>query len=104
MSYNPIERMTRARPPRPPARVAEDLELEKRPPGDAFAQALWRQTLAREIRKARAEAGFDHGDPALKERLRRLYRTLWGGGRGYPGGGSDEPGAQQPCRQRKAHD
>lgn len=104
MAYNPIERMTRARPPRPPARVAEDLELEKRPPGDAFAKALWRRTLAREIRKARAEAGYDRKSPALQETLRRLYRSLWGGRRDHSNAPSDECRAQHPRHERKAHD
>ncbi|TVR08756.1 MAG: hypothetical protein EA385_09130 [Salinarimonadaceae bacterium] len=104
MPYNPIEQMTKARPPRPPARVAEDLELEKRPPGDAFAQALWRQTLAREIRRARAKAGYDRNDPTLKEKLRKLYRALWGGRKGDYEFLSDESDSDQPCQQRKAHD
>lgn len=106
MPYDPIERMTRARPPRPPARVAENLELATRPQDEAFSRLLWRQTLAREIRKARAEAGRGgRDDPALlRERLRGLYREHWGGGRPAAKAVSEDPGPEHPCGQRKAHD
>jgi len=53
---------------------------------DAFEQALWRQTLARAIRQARQEAR-GRKDPVLKQKLRRLYHTLWGGRRVSPGAG-----------------
>jgi len=106
MAYDPIRAVDRIRPPRPPARTAEDLELEKRPPGDAFEQILWRQALARAIRQARSEAQSRH-DPALKEKLRTLYRTL-GGGRRLPRNpndpGSEDSGADHSKEQRKPHD
>jgi hypothetical protein len=107
MTYDPIRAVNRVRPPRPPARTAEDLELEKQPPGDAFAQIMWRQALARAIRQARSEAQSRH-DPVLKEKLRMLYRTLWGGRR-LPAHPEDEPpskepGAEHPKEQRKPHD
>jgi len=107
MAYSPISALTRVRPPRPPARTAEDLELEKRPPGDAFAQIMWRQALARAIRQARSEAQSRH-DHMLKEKLRTLYRTLWGGRRLPPHPDdeppSEDPGAKHPEEQRKPHD
>ncbi len=107
MARNPIRPVDRIRPPRPPARTAEGLDLEQNPPGDAFAQILWRQALARAIRQARAEARSRH-DPELKERLRQLYRTLWGGGR-LPAhleepGGSEGAGPEHPQQERKPHD
>jgi len=79
--------------------------LEKRPPGDAFSQILWRQALARAIRQARSEAQSRH-DPVLKEKLRTLYRTLWGGKQlpadDHPP--SKDPGGEKSKEKRKPHD
>lgn len=93
------------RPPRPPARTAEDLELEKRPQGDAFSQLLWRQVLAQAIRQARAEAESRH-DPILKEKLRKSYRALWGGKQLplHDDPTSKDPDGKHPGKKRKPHD
>lgn len=105
MSERKIRAVDSIRPPRPPARTAEDLELEKRPPGDAFSQLMWRQALARAIRQARREAQSRH-DPLLKERLRTLYRTLWGGKSlpAHDDPSSEDPGGKSPRKERKPHD
>lgn len=105
MSERKIRAVDRIRPPRPPARTAEDLELEKRPPGDAFAQIMWRQALARAIRQARSEAQSRH-DPILKEKLSTLYRTLWGGKQlpAHDGPPSKDPGSEHAGEKRKPHD
>ncbi len=103
MTYYLREYMTRIRPPRPPPGLGRDLVFTTPEESDEFQRILWRKALARAIRAARREAR-DRNDPALKAKLRHLYKTLWGGRKAMADAPSEAADTQVANEQRRAHD
>ncbi len=77
------------------------VEAADAPPVDAALQGAWKDALARELLKAKAQAER-RGDGGAMRRWRELVRSLWPSRREEEDGSAEGRSPQQPAKKRDA--